>query len=156
MKAETQNQQPKLAQPKVGMPQVNWPYLGRIIWRGAAGMAKFAERVIMGLVSNVFGAAVLAGALAGPGAYYMFQQQNEYVTAKVTGRVQADTDSKYPGEKYFIYTDNSSKLDTFSLAEGASLREGCRYRFNLKGARIQTWPPSYSRSIVRAEKISCP
>lgn len=109
----------------------------------------------MNLSSAFWGAAGLATALAGPGAYYM-TQPSEVVRARVTGRQQADTHNRYGSQKYFIYTDEAGKLDTFALSNGSALKENCVYAFNLKGARLQPWPVSYSRSITGYSLISCP
>lgn len=100
----------------------------------------------MSLRSVFLGAALVAGALVGPGAYYM-TQGNDIVRTRVTGKVMADANAEFPGQKYYIYT-NQGKFDTFGVEGGASITEGCVYDFNLKSARLQAWPPSYSRSII--------
>ncbi|MEZ0226225.1 MAG: hypothetical protein ACAH83_16840 [Alphaproteobacteria bacterium] len=100
----------------------------------------------MSIRSAFLGAALVAGALVGPGAYYM-TQGNDIVRTRVTGKVMADADAEFPGQKYFIYT-NQGKFDTYGVEGGANIKEGCVYDFNLKSARLQAWPPSYSRSII--------
>lgn len=128
--------------------------VGRLIWKfrrgrhiknpyAPAGQEKESDR--MGLRHVFWGAALVGGALMAPGAYYM-TQENEIVRTRVTGKVQADADAEYPGRKYFIYT-NQGKFDTYAVSNGGAIREGCVYDFNLKSARLQWWPPSYSRSI---------
>lgn len=136
------------------LPPLDWRSVGSQSWGALMAAGRFIGRTVMGIFRSVFGAAVLAGALVGPGAYYM-TQQNEVVRAKVTGKVQADANTKYPGLKYFIHTDNAGKLDTFSLRNARQLKENCIYDFNLKGARFQAWPPSYSRSIVGVTRVNC-
>ncbi|TAL37407.1 MAG: hypothetical protein EPN97_05020 [Alphaproteobacteria bacterium] len=100
----------------------------------------------MSLRSVFLGAALVAGAMVGPGVYHM-TQGNEIVRTRVTGKVMADANAEFPGQKYFIYT-NQGKFDTFGAVGGADIKEGCVYDFNLKSARLQAWPPSYSRSII--------
>jgi hypothetical protein len=112
-------------------------------WEAAPKNEERKDR--MGLRHVFWGAALVAGAMMGPGAYYM-AQENEIVRTRVTGKVQADPKAEYPGQKYFIYT-NQGKFDTYAISGGGSIREGCVYDFNLKSARFQLWPPSYSRSI---------
>lgn len=99
----------------------------------------------MSLRSVFLGAALVTGAMMAPGAYYM-TQPNDIVRTRVTGKVEADTKAEFPGQKYFIYT-NQGKFDTYGVEGGASIREGCVYDFNLKSARITIWPPGYTRSI---------
>jgi hypothetical protein len=142
--------------------QVNWPYLGKLIWRGITeplGIIAKAGGIVMGIVSKAFGMMAFGtGVLVAPGLFHMTQQQNEYVTAKVTGRVQAFPDQKHASDRYFIFTDSTPKLDTLSLRDGSFIKEGCLMKFNLRGAKIQLfqWPPSYSRSVIGAEALSCP
>lgn len=117
---------------------------------------KFGQRLFQGrsesgskkmsLKSVFLGAALVTGALMGPGAYYM-TQPNDIVRTRVTGKVMADAKAEFPGQKYFIYT-NQGKFDTYGVEGGDSIREGCVYDFNLKSARLQLWPPGYSRSIA--------
>lgn len=107
----------------------------------------------MSLKHMFYGAALLVGAQMGPGFYYM-TQETDIVRATVEGKVQADSDTPYAGRKYMIYTDQG-KFDTFGMRGGSRLKEGCTYDFNLKGARLQTWPPSYSRSISSVSLAVC-
>jgi hypothetical protein len=100
----------------------------------------------MSLKSVFLGAAVAYGALVAPGVYHM-TQGNEIMRTRVTGKVMADANAEFPGQKYYIYT-NQGKFDTFGAVGGADIKEGCVYDFNLKSARLQAWPPSYSRSII--------
>ena len=100
----------------------------------------------MSLKGICAGIALVFGVSAGPGLYYMTQEP-EIVRAKVTGKVQADADATYPGQKYFIYT-KEGKFDTFATSKGDDLKEGCVYDFNLKGARFQWQDISYSRSVA--------
>lgn len=149
--------------------RINWPYVGRqtlkavampfvvagLLLKGLYAGAMLLGKGIgkMGILSSLFSTAVIATAAVG---VCQLTQQNEIVRAKVTGRVQADADSKYPGLKYLVYTDNTLlRLDTFSTQAGRELQEGCIYDFNLKGMRLQVKPPGLSRSIVSATKISC-
>ena len=149
--------------------EINWRQVGATLWSGTQktfagiifglgymfGVLRKAGNKVMGILGNLFGASVLAGALIGPGVYQM-TQQNEIVRAKVTGRAQADAKSQYHGLQYFIYTDVAGKLDTASISYGRYLKENCVYDFNLKGARIQPWPLSYSRSIIGVTNVTCP
>ena len=100
----------------------------------------------MGLRHAFYGALILGGALVGPGAYYM-TQPNEIVTTRVTGKVEADTDKEYPGRQYIIHTKGEGRLDTRGVPGGSEIRPGCTYEFNLKGARLEYWPPGYTRSV---------
>ena len=68
------------------------------------------------------------------------------VVVRLGGKVIADTDKEFPGQKYFIHT-RQGKFDTYAIEGGGSIKEGCVYDFNLKSAHLQLWPPSYSRSI---------
>ena len=105
----------------------------------------------MSLKGICTGIALVFGVSAGPGFYYM-TQENEIVRAKVTGKVQADADAAFPGQKYFIYT-KEGKFDTFATGKGDSLKEGCVYDFNLKGARFQWKDISYSRSVMDVKPV---
>lgn len=107
----------------------------------------------MSLKHVFYGAVLLAGAQMGPGLYYM-TQETDIVRARVEGKVRADADTPYAGRKYMIHTDQG-KFDTFGISGGGSLKEDCIYDFNLKGARLQAWPPSYSRSIKAVTPVSC-
>lgn len=109
----------------------------------------------MALRHVFLGVALAAGSLTAPGLYYM-AQENDIVRAQVNGVVRADDDKKFPGRKYFIHTQEHGKLDTFAIPNGFNLREGCLYDFNLKSARFQMWPPSYSRSIIGYKHVPTP
>jgi hypothetical protein len=99
----------------------------------------------MSLKAVFLGAALLGGAMMAPGGYYM-TQPNEIVRTRVTGKVEADTKAEFPGQKYFIYT-NQGKFDTYGVENGKDITPGCVYDFNLKSARLTVWPPGYTRSI---------
>ena len=107
-------------------------------------------------LKDVFlGAALMAGALTGPGAYYGLQSHSEDVRTRVTGKVEMAPDPDPAHRAYFIYTDKG-KFDTQDMSSGAQIQPGAFYQFNVKGARFQYWPPSYSRSIQTARKIDGP
>lgn len=108
----------------------------------------------MSLRSVFLGVALAGAALTGPGIYHM-TQGNDIVRTRVTGKVIADANAEFPGQKYYIYT-NQGKFDTFGVEGGANIREGCVYDFNLKSARLQAWPPSYSRSIIGYKPVMGP
>lgn len=108
----------------------------------------------MGLRHAFYGAAILAGALMGPGVYYM-TQPNEIVTTRVTGKVEADTDKEYPGRKWVIHSKEGT-FDTFGVSGGNAIQVGCTYEFNLKGARLDFWPPSYTRSVQSFKHVPTP
>lgn len=108
----------------------------------------------MGLRHAFYGAAILAGALVGPGVYHM-TQPNEIVTTRVQGKVEADTDKEYPGRKYVLHT-KEGKFDTYGVHGGADIRPGCTYEFNLKGARLEAWPPGYTRSVQSFKHVPTP
>ncbi len=153
---------------------VNWPHVRGVMWEGLTKAVSYTTSGVlrafghgfrlgaktggffMGWVANLFlGAAVVGGAQIGPGFYYVVQD-NEIVRAKVTGRQMADAKSQYHGLKYFIHTDVEGKLNTASISSGKSLQEGCVYDFNLKSARLEIWPPAYSRNITSYTLVSCP
>jgi hypothetical protein len=113
-----------------------------------------ATRKHMGLRHAFYGAAILAGALMGPGVYHM-TQPNDIVTTRVTGKVEADTDKEYPGRKYVLHT-KEGKFDTYGVHGGADIRPGCTYEFNLKGARLEFWPPGYTRSVQSFKHVPTP
>lgn len=113
-----------------------------------------ATRKHMGLRHAFYGAAILAGALMGPGVYHM-TQPNEIVTTRVTGKVEADTDKEYPGRK-FVVTTKEGRFDTYGVHGGNSIQPGCTYEFNLKGVRLDFWPPSYTRSIQSFKHVPTP
>ena len=100
----------------------------------------------MSLKAVFLGAALVVGGMMAPGAYYM-TQSNDIVRTRVTGKVMADAKAEFPGQKYFIYT-NQGKFDTYGVDGGKDIREGCVYDFNVKSARLEVWPPGYTRSIV--------
>jgi len=107
-------------------------------------------------LSSVFlGAALMTGAMMGPGAYYRYQDHNEYVRARVTGKVEAEDEPIRSARPYIIYT-NKGKFDTYESSNGADLQIGAFYEFNLRGAKFQMWPPSYTRSIKSARLIDGP
>lgn len=167
--AETPKRKSRWPADDSALRRINWPYVRRqagkallapfvlagVLLKGVMSGAALLGKGIgnMGILSSLFSTAVVAAATIG---VCQMTLQNEIVRAKVTGRVQADTDSKYPGLKYFVHTDNTMmRLDTFSTQNGREFQEGCTYDFNLKGMRIQPWPVGISRSIVSATKISC-
>lgn len=115
---------------------------------------KTVTRKHMGLRHAFYGAAILAGALMGPGVYYM-TQPNEIVTTRVTGKVEADTDKEYPGRKWVIHSKEGT-FDTYGVSGGNSIQVGCTYEFNVKGARLDFWPPSYTRSVQSFKHVPTP
>ncbi len=100
----------------------------------------------MSLKAVFLGAALAMGAMMAPGGYYM-TQPNEIVRTRVTGKVEADTKAEFPGQKYIIHTSQGQRFDTYGIEGGKNIQEGCVYDFNVKSARIQIWPPGYTRSI---------
>ena len=105
----------------------------------------------MSLRAVFLGAAVLYGGMMAPGAYYM-TQSNDIVRTRVTGTQMADTKSEFPGQKYYIYT-NQGKFDTYGVEGGKDIKAGCVYDFNVKSARLEVWPPGYTRSIVSYKPV---
>lgn len=106
----------------------------------------YGSKKKMSLKAVFLGAALVVGGMMAPGAYYM-TQSNDIVRTRVTGKVMADAKAEFPGQKYFIFT-NQGKFDTYGVEGGKDIKEGCVYDFNLKSARIQVWPPGYTRSIT--------
>lgn len=130
-----------------------------------AGIKKFKERLPkqkskkvtrkhMGLRHAFYGAAILAGAIVGPGVYHM-TQPNEIVTTRVIGKTEADTDKEYPGRKWVIQTKEGN-FDTKGVSGGGSIQIGCTYEFNLKGARVNYWPLGYTRSVQSFKHVPTP
>ncbi|MEZ0261130.1 MAG: hypothetical protein ACAH80_08980 [Alphaproteobacteria bacterium] len=108
----------------------------------------------MGLRHAFYGAAILAGAIVGPGVYHM-TQPNEIVTTRVIGKTEADTDKEYPGRKWVIQTKEGN-FDTKGVSGGGDIRIGCTYEFNLNGARINYWPLGYTRSVQNFKHVPTP
>lgn len=115
---------------------------------------KKVTRKHMGLRHAFYGAAILAGAIVGPGVYHM-TQPNEIVTTRVIGKTEADTDKEYPGRKWVIQTKEGN-FDTKGVSGGGSIQIGCTYEFNLNGARINYWPLGYTRSVQSFRHVPTP
>lgn len=103
--------------------------------------------------SFFIGAATVPAVLTAPAFYYATQESETFV-ARVEGRTQAHDPKFYRGPRHLVFTDRGT-LDDFGRP-GLSLREGCSYQFNVKGARVHVWPPSYSRTIKSARPVHCP
>jgi len=108
----------------------------------------------MGFRHAFYGAAILAGAIVGPGVYHM-TQPNEIVTTRVIGKTEADTDKEYPGRKWVIQT-REGNFDTKGVSGGGDIRIGCTYEFNLNGARVNYWPLGYTRSVQSFKHVPTP
>ncbi|MDI1228190.1 MAG: hypothetical protein PSY14_10950 [bacterium] len=103
-------------------------------------------------LSSVFlGAALVWGGLAGPGIYHEVKDQPETVRAKVTGIVEVDRD--LPSQHTEIHT-TSGTFNTYKNLDGTPIVKGVTYDFNLQGAHIKPWPPSYTRDITGVRLVT--
>ena len=102
----------------------------------------------MKLSSIFLGAALVFGAGTGPGIYHEFKDESQTVRATVTGVVDVPK-TTFQAAHTEIHT-TQGVFNTYKMAPGLPIVKGVSYDFNLQGAHITPWPPTYTRDITRA------
>lgn len=106
----------------------------------------------MKLSSIFLGAAMVWGGLTGPGIYHEFKNELQTVQAQVTGVV--DVDKTIFAAKHTEIHTTAGTFNTLNNTGNTPIIKGLTYDFNLQGAHIGTWPPSYTRDITRAHLVT--
>lgn len=100
----------------------------------------------MKLSSIFLGAAIMWGGLAGPGVYHAVKDEPQTVRATVTGVVDVQ-ETAISARHTEVHTTQGT-FNTYKNLDGTPIIKGVTYDFNLQGAHIGVWPPSYTRDIT--------
>jgi hypothetical protein len=104
----------------------------------------------MKLSSIFLGAAIVWGGAVGPGVYHEIKNTPETVRAEVTGVVETGTKGLHHAE---IHT-TAGTFNTYNNLDGTPIVKGLTYDFNLQGAHITPWPPTYTRDITGVHLVT--
>ncbi len=106
----------------------------------------------MKLSSIFLGAAIMWGAAAGPGVYHEIKNEQKTVQAQVTGVVDV------PGNVFTkahteVHT-TAGVFNTVNNTDRTPIIKGLLYDFNLQGAHITPWAPTYTRDITSVHLVT--